>query len=140
LLYGGRRFNRNYIEPSLVEVPREKISELYLYNKEVFGSVALITSFRDLKEAISISNNRRYGLDAAIFGKDINRIRRLIRLLEVGAVYINDYPRHGIGYFPFGGRKDSGIGREGIGYTIEYVTAYKTVVYNYKGKGVWEYM
>ena len=55
--------------------------------------MALITSFRDLKEAISISNNRRYGLDAAIFGKDINRIRRLIRLLEVGVVYINEYPR-----------------------------------------------
>lgn len=93
-----------------------------------------------MDEAIEISNGRRYGLDAAIFGKDINKIRKLQRFLEVGAIYINDYPRHGIGYFPFGGRKDSGIGREGIGYTIEYVTAYKSIVYNYKGKGIWEYL
>ncbi|MEB3772396.1 MAG: aldehyde dehydrogenase family protein, partial [Desulfurococcales archaeon] len=49
-------------------------------------------------------------------------------------------PRHGVGYYPFGGRKDSGIGREGIGYSIEQVTALKTVVYNYKGYGIWEYM
>jgi len=93
-----------------------------------------------LNEAIEISNGRNSGLDAAIFGKDINKIRKLIRYLEVGAIYINDYPRHGIGYFPIGGRKNSGIGREGIGYTIEYVTAYKTVIYNYKGKGIWEYL
>jgi len=99
-----------------------------------------MTRVSNLDEMIELANGRKYGLDVAIFGKDINKIRRLARFLEVGAVYINDYPRHGIGYFPFGGRKDSGIGREGIGYTIEYVTTYKTIVYNYKGKGIWEYL
>ncbi|MGC9113363.1 aldehyde dehydrogenase family protein, partial [Acidilobus sp.] len=68
------------------------------------------------------------------------KIRKAARLLEVGAVYINDYPKHGIGYYPFGGMKDSGIGREGIGYTIDFVTAYKSIVYNYRGKGVWDYL
>ncbi|MFP3230605.1 MAG: aldehyde dehydrogenase family protein [Caldisphaera sp.] len=43
-------------------------------------------------------------------------------------------------YYPFGGRKDSGIGREGIGYSIEQVTAMKSIVYNYKGKGIWDYI
>ena len=93
-----------------------------------------------MDEAIEIANGRRYGLDAAVFGRDINKIRKLLRFLEVGAVYINEFPKHGIGYFPYGGRKDSGVGREGIGYTIEDVTAYKTIVYNYRGKGIWEYM
>ena len=79
-------------------------------------------------------------MDASVFGKDVNKIRKLIRMLEVGAIYINDSPKHGIGYFPFGGRKDSGIGLEGIGYTLEYVTGHKSIVYNYKGKGVWEYL
>ncbi|BCU70179.1 NADP-dependent glyceraldehyde-3-phosphate dehydrogenase [Stygiolobus caldivivus] len=140
ILYGGKRLGPTYIEPTLIEVDKEKIKDLYLYKKEVFLSIAVLVKVNSVDEAITLSNGRRYGLDAAIFGNDINKIRKAMRLLEVGAVYINDFPRHGIGYFPFGGRKDSGIGREGIGYTIEYVTAYKTIVYNYKGKGVWEYM
>jgi glyceraldehyde-3-phosphate dehydrogenase [NAD(P)+] len=48
-------------------------------------------------------------------------------------------PRHGIGYYPYGGRKDSGIGKEGLGYGIEFTTTYKSIVYNYKDKGIWNY-
>ncbi|AAY79646.1 NADP-dependent glyceraldehyde-3-phosphate dehydrogenase [Sulfolobus acidocaldarius] len=140
ILYGGKRLGPTYIEPTLVEADKSKVKDLYLYKKEVFLSIAVLVKVNDISEAISLSNERRYGLDAAIFGSDINEIRRAIRFLEVGAVYINDFPRHGIGYFPFGGRKDSGIGREGIGYTIEDVTTYKTIVYNYRGKGIWEYL
>ena len=140
ILYGGKRLGANYIEPTLIEIDRSKVKDLYLYKKEVFLSIAVLTQVSNIEEAIELSNGRRYGLDAALFGNDINKIRKAVRMLEVGAVYINEYPKHGIGYFPFGGRKDSGIGREGIGYTIEYVTAYKTVVYNYKGKGIWEYL
>ena len=141
VLVGGRRIKGSYVEPTLVEVRDKRVlRKLRLYRDEVFAPVAIITPFRDLDEAIELANGRRYGLDAAIFGENIARIRKLIRFLEVGAIYINEYPRHGIGYYPFGGRKDSGIGREGIGYSIEYVTALKTIVYNYKGKGIWEYM
>jgi len=139
VLHGGTR-KGNYIEPTLIEVDKEKLPTLYLYKKEVFASIAAITPISNIDEAIKLSNGRSYGLDAAIFGEDISKIRKLMRLLEVGAIYINDYPKHGIGYFPFGGRKGSGVGREGVGYTIESVTAYKTIVYNYKGKGIWEYM
>ncbi|MEM4502646.1 MAG: aldehyde dehydrogenase family protein, partial [Ignisphaera sp.] len=81
-----------------------------------------------------------YGLDVSIFGYNIDKIRKLIRYLEFGAIYVNDMPRHGVGYYPFGGRKDSGIGREGIGYSIEHVTAYKTIIFNYKGRGIWRYL
>jgi len=141
VVFGGRRLGGRYIEPALIEVEdHEKLMEMKLFKDEVFASVALITPVKNIDEAIEIANARRYGLDAAIFGRDINKIRKLIRLLEVGAIYINEYPRHGVGYYPFGGRKDSGIGREGIGYSIEQVTALKTVVYNYKGYGIWEYM
>ncbi len=141
VLYGGERLGDTYIKPALVEV-RDKsvLKTLTLYRDEVFAPIALITDFTTLDEAIELANGRRYGLDAAVFGENISRIRRLIRMLEVGAIYINEYPRHGIGYYPFGGRKDSGIGREGIGYSIEYVTALKTIVYNYKGRGIWEYL
>lgn len=140
ILYGGKRIGATYIEPTLMEISKDKVKELYLYKKEVFLSIAVMIKVDNIEEAIQLSNGRRYGLDASVFGNDITKIRKAIRMLEVGAVYINEYPKHGIGYFPFGGRKDSGIGREGIGYTIEYVTAYKTIVYNYRGKGVWEYL
>ena len=141
LLVGGRRLGGNYVEPALIEVEdRKALRGMKAYRDEVFAPIALITWFEDIDEAIGLANGRRYGLDAAIFGKNIDKIRKLIRFLEVGAIYINEYPRHGIGYYPFGGRKDSGIGREGIGYSIEQVTALKTIVYNYKGKGIWEYM
>lgn len=141
ILYGGKRLGERYVEPTLIEVgDRYTLKILKLYRDEIFAPIALITKFRDLDEAIEMANERRFGLDAAIFGNDIDKIRKLIRLLEVGAIYVNEYPRHGIGYYPFGGRKDSGIGREGIGYSVEYVTATKTIVYNYRGKGIWEYL
>ena len=143
VLYGGEKvveLGPNYIKPTLIEVEASRLPSLYLYNKEVFASIAAIVKVKDLDQAIALSNGRRYGLDAAIFGHDVAKIRRAARLLEVGAVYINDYPKHGIAYYPFGGMKDSGIGREGIGYTIEYVTAYKSIIYNYRGAGVWDYL
>ncbi len=141
ILYGGKRLGPTYVEPTLIEFrDREKLYETILFKKEIFAPIAVITPVKNVDEAIEIINKRRYGLDAAIFGKDINKIRKLIRYLEVGAIYINEYPRHGIGYYPFGGRKDSGIGREGIGYSIEQVTAWKTIVYNYRGRGVWRYL
>jgi glyceraldehyde-3-phosphate dehydrogenase [NAD(P)+] len=55
---------------------------------------------------------------------------RVARALECGEVTINDYPSHGVGYFPFGGIKQSGLGREGIGYSIEEMTNLKTIVFN----------
>ncbi len=140
LLWGGERIGSTYITPCLLEADKEILNDLELYNEEVFAPVALLVRIESLDEAIEISNNRRYGLDAAIFSKNVEWIRKAIRYLEVGAIYVNDYPRHGIGYYPYGGRKDSGIGIEGIGYSIDYVTSYKTIVYNYKGAKIWEYM
>lgn len=141
ILYGGKRLGATYVEPTLIEVlDKNVLKELKLYKDEIFAPVALITSFRDLDEAIELANGRRYGLDVSIFGYNIDKIRKLIRYLEFGAIYVNDMPRHGVGYYPFGGRKDSGIGREGIGYSIEHVTAYKTIIFNYKGRGIWRYL
>jgi glyceraldehyde-3-phosphate dehydrogenase [NAD(P)+] len=140
ILFGGNRLGPTYIEPTLIEVDKENVRNLYLFNKEVFLSVALLVKVSNIDEAIKIANDRRYGLDVAIFGHDIEKIRRIARFVEVGAVYVNDFPRHGIGYYPYGGRKDSGVGKEGLGYGFEATTTYKTIVYNYKGRKVWEYI
>lgn len=140
VLVGGKTIRMNYVAPTLLEISAEKLPATTLYTSEIFAPIATLTSVENIEKAIELTNGRRYGLDAAIFGRDMNKIRRLIRMLEVGAIYVNDQPRHGIGYYPYGGRKDSGIGESGIGYTIDYVTAPKSIIYNYKGKKVWEYL
>jgi glyceraldehyde-3-phosphate dehydrogenase [NAD(P)+] len=76
-------------------------------------------------------------LDSCVFTNDINLARKVSKRLEEGEVTINVAPRHGVGYYPFGGNKESGLGREGIGYSIEEMTKLKTIVYNWKPARVW---
>jgi len=130
----------NYVWPTLIEVDKDRANDLMIFREELFGPIAILIKVDDADEAVDLANSTRFGLDAAVFGKDRGQLRRVARRLEVGAVFINEYPRHGIGYYPFGGMKYSGIGREGIGYSIKELTTTKTIVYNYKGYGIWEYI
>ncbi|MDP9418644.1 MAG: aldehyde dehydrogenase family protein [Actinomycetota bacterium] len=125
LLMGGKVDNA-YHEPTvLVDVPLEAD----IMWEETFGPVLPIASVRDLDAALELANRSRYGLDSAVFTSDLESAWRAARALECGQVTINDAPAHGVGHFPFGGRKpDSGIGREGLGYSIDECTVLKTVV------------
>lgn len=70
VLYGGKTLGGNYVEPTPIEIKdHDKLVETKLYREEVFASIALITSFKDLDEAIKLCNNRRYGLDATVSGQ-----------------------------------------------------------------------
>jgi glyceraldehyde-3-phosphate dehydrogenase [NAD(P)+] len=71
-------------------------------------------------------------LDACVFTQDIDKGIRIARTLEDGTVTINGHPAHGVGNFPFGGNKDSGMGREGIGYSIDEMTKLDTIVVSLK--------
>ncbi|HEX2023320.1 MAG TPA: aldehyde dehydrogenase family protein [Acidimicrobiales bacterium] len=97
--------------------------------EETFGPILPIVRVADLDEALEITNRSRYGLDSCVFTTSLESAWRVARGLEVGQVHVNDAPLHGVGHFPFGGRKpDSGIGREGLGYSIDECTVLKTVV------------
>ncbi|HYX45152.1 MAG TPA: aldehyde dehydrogenase family protein [Acidimicrobiales bacterium] len=97
--------------------------------EETFGPVLPVVRVADLDEALDVANRSRYGLDSCIFTTNLESAWRAARALEVGQVHVNDAPVHGVGHFPFGGRKpDSGIGREGLGYSIDECTVLKTVV------------
>jgi acyl-CoA reductase-like NAD-dependent aldehyde dehydrogenase len=97
--------------------------------EETFGPVLAVVRVPDLDTALEVSNRSRYGLDSAVFTANLEKAWRAARALECGQVTINDAPAHGVGHFPFGGRKpDSGIGREGLGYSIDECTVLKTVV------------
>jgi|GEM_PF-2011659 len=105
--------------------------------EETFGLVIPITHVKGVDEARELANKSRYGLDSCLFTNHINLGRKVAKRLEEAEVTINEAPRHGVGYYPFGGNKDSGMGREGIGYSIEEMTRFKTIVYNRKPAKVW---
>jgi len=133
LLTGGKH-QGNYYQPTVLDkVPMDA----KIMWEETFGPVIPIGRVKDVDEAIQLANQSRFGLDSCVFTNDINLARKVAKRLEEGEVTINAAPRHGVGYYPFGGNKDSGIGREGIGYSIEEMTRLKTIVYNWKPAKVW---
>ena len=125
LLTGGGVHDA-YHEPTvLADVPLDAD----IVWEETFGPVLTVLPVADLDTAIELANRSRYGLDSAVFTSNLESAWRTARALECGQVTINDAPAHGVGHFPFGGRKpDSGIGREGLGYSIDECTVLKTVV------------
>jgi len=105
------------------------VEAAYHEPEEHFGPVLPMLPVDGLDEALEIANRSRYGLDSAVFACSLDRAWRAARALQCGMVTINDAPSHGVGHFPFGGRKpDSGVGREGLGYSIDGYTELKTVV------------
>jgi len=132
LLKGGR-FDRCYFEPTLLD---HVSLNARISNEETFGPVVTIIRIKDEDEAIEVGNRSQYGLDSCVFTNNFYRMWKIAKRLQVGGVAINDIPRHGVGYFPFGGSKESGIGREGIGYSIEEMTNLKTIVFNLEPAGL----
>jgi acyl-CoA reductase-like NAD-dependent aldehyde dehydrogenase len=90
-----------------------------IYEREAFGPVALLTSFTDFDKALSEVNDSDYGLQAGVFTRDIYKIQRAWDELEVGGVVIGDIPSWRVDHMPYGGVKDSGLGREGIKYAMD---------------------
>jgi len=130
----GAKFEDNYYYPTvLYPVP---INANIMW-EETFGPVIPIMSVKNVDEAIDLTNRSKYGLDSCVFTFNLNLARKVAKRLEEGEITINAAPRHGVGYYPFGGNKDSGLGREGIGYSIEEMTRLKTIVYNWKPARVW---
>lgn len=113
LLFGGARQTGeglekgHYIQPTLFEVTPEQT----IFNEEIFGPVLAITPVKNEAEAIKLANKSIYGLAGAVWSKNQDRALRVARQLETGTVWINEYHLLNPG-MPFGGYKQSGIGRE----------------------------
>ncbi|KAF2957291.1 aldehyde dehydrogenase [Thermotoga sp. Ku-13t] len=125
LATGGRR-NYTLVEPTvLLEVPKKT----KIMNEELFGPGVAVNSFETLQEAIDEANSTRYGLQASIFTSDLLEAFEAIKKLQFGGVLINEGTRYRADFMPYGGYKDSGIGREGVRFAIEELTEIKTVVF-----------
>ncbi|MDH4223610.1 MAG: aldehyde dehydrogenase family protein, partial [candidate division Zixibacteria bacterium] len=95
-----------------------------------FAPVVSLVPFEDFSDAVKMVDNSRYGLQAGIFTRDIEKAFQAIKGIKVGGVIINDYPTYRADNMPYGGVKESGIGREGLKYAIEEMTDIKMVCFN----------
>ncbi len=125
LLHGGKRKGL-YFMPTVLDYVTTKMRIAW---EETFGPVVTIIRVRNYEEAIRIANESEYGLDACIFTKDIDKALDAGLRLEDGTVSINASPSHGLGLFPFGGDKASGIGREGIRHSLMEMTKVHTIIF-----------
>ena len=133
VLAKGGNHDHSYFEATILDsVPREaRIS-----SEETFGPVVTVMRVGSIDEAIDRTNESKYGLDSCVFTNNLYTAWKVAKALEEGSVSINDAPAHGIGYFPFGGNKDSGLGREGVGYSIDEMTRIKTIQFNLAPAGL----
>jgi acyl-CoA reductase-like NAD-dependent aldehyde dehydrogenase len=124
LLCGGT-LNENMLEATLLEnVPVDADAS----REEAFGPMALLTKFSDWDEAIDIVNNSKFGIHAGIFTRDFYKVQRAWDKMEVGGVVVGDVPSYRVDNMPYGGVKDSGIGREGVKFAIEDMTEIRNLV------------
>lgn len=124
VLCGGKRRGNMHEATLLSEVPKDE----NLVCKEAFGPVAVLSKFKDLDEAFREVNDSAYGLQAGVFTRDIFRAHQAWEELEVGGVVINDIPSWRVDHMPYGGVKDSGLGREGVRFAMQDMTEIRMLV------------
>lgn len=126
LLAGGERIGERgyFVKPTVLTGLGEQAK---IVQEEVFGPVVVATPFDDIEEVVKLANNTSYGLAASIWSNDLKRVQRLIPRIEAGTVWVNC---HGVmdNALPFGGYKQSGIGREMGGSLVEHYTETKSVL------------
>jgi 5-carboxymethyl-2-hydroxymuconic-semialdehyde dehydrogenase len=127
LVTGGRRptglAEGNYLQPTVfTDVPRDA----RIFQEEIFGPVVAVTPFDSESEAVDLANATRYGLAAYIWTNDLRRGHRLAHAVESGMVWVNSHNVRDL-RTPFGGVKDSGVGREGGAHSIDFYSAPKIV-------------
>lgn len=129
LLCGGKREGA-MLEATLLEnVSRDTKA----YREEAFGPLALISKFSDFNAALDEVNDSKFGLQAGIFTRDLFKALDAWDRLEVGGVVINDVPSYRVDNMPYGGVKDSGLGREGIRFAMEDMSEIRNLVIRRKG-------
>ena len=124
LLCGGTR-DGAMLEATLLENVDQNTK---LNIEEAFGPVAFLIKFNEFEEALRIVNDSKFGLQAGIFTRDLFKTLDAWDRLDVGGVVINDVPSYRVDNMPYGGVKDSGLGREGIRFAMEDMTEIRNLV------------
>ena len=126
VLWGGKR-DGSVVEPTVIS---KTTSDMKVCDLEVFGPVVIIEPYRNFEDAIDMINAGRYGLQAGVFTNNISEMNMAFNRLETGSVIINDVPTFRVDHMPYGGIKDSGLGREGVRYAIGEMMEPKILIKN----------
>lgn len=124
LLCGGRRDGAMLDATVLEDVPKSE----RVVTDEAFGPVVVLSRFTDFEAALAEVNDSRFGLQAGVFTDDLHRAMRAWDVLEVGGVVVGDVPSWRVDTMPYGGVKQSGLGREGVRFAIEDMTEVRLLV------------
>ena len=124
VLCGGTTAGNMMQATVLEDVPKDTD----LVREEAFGPVAVLSRYSDFEAALAEVNDSRYGLQAGVFTRDLFKAMRAWDELDVGGVLINDIPNWRVDHMPYGGVKDSGLGREGVRFAIEDMTEVRLMV------------
>ncbi len=126
-LTGGRRLGERLYAPTvLVEVPEDA----RVCAEEAFAPLVVLAPFDRYEDALGAINRSTFGLQAGVFTSRLERALLAFDVIETGGILVNDVPTYRIDHMPYGGVKDSGLGREGPRYTIEEMTELRLLVIN----------
>ena len=120
---GGRK--GAVLEPAVL---LSTTSGMRVNREELFAPATTVRRYREFDDALAIANDSPYGLQAGVFTNDLRRIWRAFEALEVGGVIVNDVSGFRVDHMPYGGVKQSGLGREGVRYAIEDMTEVRLLV------------
>lgn len=124
-LCGGEKSGARFYTPTVLFNPSD---DTKVTTEEVFGPVVSVYEYETLDEAIRRANNSRYAFQAAVFSTDPDAIAEVTYHLDASAVMVNDHTAFRADWMPFGGRRTSGLGLGGIGYTMQDMTQIKLIV------------
>ena len=126
VLTGGKR-QGSVLEPAVLT---DVQPEMQVMCQEVFGPVVSVVRFKTFEEAINMINDSIFGLQAGVFTQNFRNAMQAVKKIDVGGVMINDVPTYRVDQMPYGGVKESGLGREGARFAIEEMTNIKMVMLN----------
>jgi len=124
VLLGGKR-EKNFIEPTIVTNTNKKMK---ICSEEIFGPVVTIEKYNSFEQAVKMVNDSDFGLQAGVFTNSYSEINNAFNNIETGGVIINDVPTFRVDHMPYGGIKNSGLGREGVKYAIRDMMEAKILV------------
>lgn len=127
LLTGGARTGA-VVQPAVLAGTRPGMK---VEDEEIFGPVLTVNSFSNFEDAVQRANDSHYGLQGGIFTNDVRRAFRALEDWDVGGLMVNDVPIYRVDNMPFGGWKESGLGREGTRFAMNEMTDIKHLVINY---------